>query len=88
MTAVNVIMLLVLAFSLAGNVYLFLRYKLQIEFTDEALVALERVRKERDDMEKTIESIHALYMKELEEQRKMLELELRREEERLRADEI
>lgn len=71
MTAVNVLVLFALVFSLSSQVYLFLRYKVQIELTDEVLEHLERVRKERDDMEKTIAAIHEMYQKELRMQREL-----------------
>lgn len=71
MIAVNVLVLFALVFSLAGNVYLFLRYKVEVELTKEVLDVLDRVRKERDDMKKTIVAIHAMYQKELGKQRDM-----------------
>ena len=69
--SVNVIVLFALVFALAGNVYLFLRYKVQIELTDEVLEALQRAHKERDDMGKTIEAIHKMYQHELGKQREL-----------------
>jgi len=68
---VTVFLLFALILSLAGNAYLFLRYKEQIGLTDEVMEHLERARKALDDREKTITAIHEMYQKELGKQREM-----------------
>ena len=71
MIAVNVLVLFALVFLLAGNCFLFLRYRAAIDLAEDVLAHLERVRKERDDTEKTIAAIHEMYQRELYNQRKL-----------------
>lgn len=71
MEAINVLVLFALVFSLIGNLYLWFRCKCSTELVEDVVIHLERVRKERDDMEKTIAAIHEMYQKELGKQRDM-----------------
>lgn len=71
MEAINVLVLFALVFSLIGNLYLWFRLRFRDELVEDVLFHLERVRKERDDMEKTIEAIHKMYQNELHKQRDM-----------------
>ena len=71
METINVLVLFTLVFSLIGNLYLFFHIKCSNDLVEDVLSHLERVRKERDDMEKTIEAIHKMYQEELHKQRDM-----------------
>ena len=71
METINLLVLFALVFSLIGNLYLWFRLRFRDELVADVLTHLNRVRKERDDMEKTIEAIHKMYQKELGKQRDM-----------------